>query len=72
MTNTGKIATGILLGTVVGAMLGVLFAPKKGSKTRSLIADKARDVGSSVSSGYTKAKDMIGITGQKHETVTVN
>jgi gas vesicle protein len=41
MTNTGKIATGVLVGTVLGAALGLLLAPKKGSKTRALIADKA-------------------------------
>jgi gas vesicle protein len=71
MTNTGKIATGVLVGTVLGAALGLLLAPKKGSKTRALIADKARDVGATVSSGYKKAKDMLGMTGEKKE-VAVN
>jgi gas vesicle protein len=35
MNNTGKIALGILVGTVVGGTLGILFAPKKGAKTRA-------------------------------------
>jgi gas vesicle protein len=55
----------------LGAALGLLLAPKKGSKTRALIADKARDVGATVSSGYKKAKDMLSMTGEKKE-VAVN
>lgn len=68
MTNTGKIATGILVGTVLGATLGVLFAPKKGSKTRALIADKARKVGSAVGDGYNKAKRLISRNAPEKDT----
>jgi len=61
MTNTGKIATGFILGTVLGTTLGLLFAPKKGSKTRALIAEKANDVKATVSDKYIKAKDLLGL-----------
>lgn len=67
MTNTRKVTTGILVGAVVGATLGLLFAPKKGTKTRALIAEKVKEVGSSASSGYNKAKDMLGMTRKKEE-----
>ncbi len=40
--ETGKTAAGILLGIGVGALLGVLFAPHKGSKTRSKIMSKGQ------------------------------
>lgn len=41
--NTGKTAAGVLLGVGVGALLGVLFAPAKGTKTRRRIMDKGQD-----------------------------
>lgn len=42
--DTGKAALGIVLGIGVGALLGVLFAPDKGSKTRKRIMDKGHDL----------------------------
>ncbi len=34
---------GFLVGATVGAMVGVLFAPKSGEETRKLIADKTNE-----------------------------
>lgn len=42
--NTGKIVGSIVVGALVGATLGVLFAPHKGTKTRSMIANGAEDI----------------------------
>lgn len=41
MSNNGNTVLGILAGTAVGAVLGILFAPDKGSNTRQRIADEA-------------------------------
>lgn len=41
--NTGKIVLGILGGVAAGALLGVLFAPEQGKKTRKKIVDKGND-----------------------------
>ncbi len=42
--STGKVVLGTLAGLAVGAILGILFAPDKGSKTRKKIIDKGDDV----------------------------
>ena len=41
--ESGKTAAGVLLGVGVGALLGVLFAPAKGTKTRKRIMDKGQN-----------------------------
>lgn len=46
MTNTKLIMTGLVAGTVIGATLGLLFAPAKGSKIRTAIIDKVKRIGS--------------------------
>jgi gas vesicle protein len=38
--NSGKIILGTLAGVVIGAALGVLFAPDKGTNTRKKIIGK--------------------------------
>jgi gas vesicle protein len=41
--ETGKTAAAVALGVGIGALLGILFAPAKGSKTRQRILDKGTD-----------------------------
>ena len=41
--NTGKVVLGTLAGIAIGAVGGILFAPKKGSETRKQMKDKADD-----------------------------
>ena len=41
--DTKKIIGALLVGTAVGAAIGILFAPEKGSETRKDISDKGED-----------------------------
>lgn len=41
--NKTNVAIGVLAGLAVGALLGVLFAPDKGSETRKKLSKKATD-----------------------------
>jgi gas vesicle protein len=41
--ESGKTAVGVVLGIGVGVLLGVLFAPAKGTKTRKRIMHKGQD-----------------------------
>ncbi len=41
--SAGKIVSAVLAGVAVGAALGILFAPDKGSETRRNIARRSKD-----------------------------
>jgi gas vesicle protein len=42
--NTGKLIGALLVGAAIGGVLGILFAPDKGSETRKKIANKAGEL----------------------------
>ncbi len=44
MENSGKIVGALVLGAVLGGVIGILFAPDKGSKTRKKMMSGAKDL----------------------------
>jgi len=46
--TTGKVLLGVLAGVAAGAILGILFAPDKGSVTRKKISKKSKDYADAV------------------------
>jgi len=42
--STGKTLLGLVAGIAAGAVLGILFAPEKGSVTRNQISQKGEDL----------------------------
>jgi len=52
--STGKILLGALAGVAVGAALGILFAPDKGSVTRKKIMDMAGNLGEEIKEKITE------------------
>jgi gas vesicle protein len=58
MKSTSKIAIiSVIAGAAIGAALGILFAPDKGSVTRKKLKDKAEDLGDNLSDKYNVLKD---------------
>lgn len=64
--NTGKAVLTVLASVAVGATLGVLFAPDKGSATRKKIVQKKDDY---VGELENKFNDFIGQITRKFEAV---
>ncbi|KAB1067887.1 YtxH domain-containing protein [Tamlana haliotis] len=62
MNNNESTALGIIAGSLVGAAVGILFAPYKGSKTRQIIADEAVLAKEKLETELASAKDIIAKT----------
>jgi len=56
----GGFMMGLLTGTVLGAGLGMLLAPKAGSELRGAIGEQAKNWGSAASEQYKKASETAG------------
>lgn len=56
----GSFVMGLLTGTVLGAGLGMLFAPKAGSELRNQISEQAGSLANQASEGVRKVSDSAG------------
>jgi gas vesicle protein len=56
----GGFMMGLLMGTVLGAGIGMLLAPKAGADLRGAIGDQAKSLSKVASDQYRKASDAAG------------
>jgi gas vesicle protein len=56
----GSFVMGLLTGTVLGAGLGMLFAPKAGSELRGQISEQAGNLANQASEGVRRAQESAG------------
>lgn len=64
-SDNGKIVLGVLGGLAAGALLGILFAPDKGSETRKKIINKGEEVSDGLKE---KFNDLLNDLNQKIDT----
>lgn len=57
--STGKMLLGLLTGIAAGSMMGVLFAPDKGSSTRKKINKKSNDYLHEAGAKFNKMVDSV-------------
>jgi hypothetical protein len=56
----GSFLMGLLAGTVLGAGLGMLFAPRPGSELRNQLTEQAGRLRSTAEGAYSQATDKVG------------
>lgn len=57
--STGKVLLGIVAGVAAGALIGILFAPEKGSVTRMKIAQTGEDYAEAVKEKFNEFIDSV-------------
>ena len=57
--SSGKVLLGVLAGVAAGALLGILFAPDKGSVTRKKISKKGEDFAEGLKEKFDEFLDSV-------------
>jgi len=57
--SSGKVLLGLLAGVAAGALLGILFAPEKGSVTRKKITRKGEDFADGLTEKFNEFVDTV-------------
>ncbi len=55
-SNTGNTLIALISGAAIGAVVGILFAPDKGDKTRKKIKDGYKDIEKDMKAKFANAK----------------
>jgi gas vesicle protein len=59
MEKNNRILVALGIGVAVGSILGVLFAPNKGTETRRKIADSSEELTNKIKNRFTKGKENM-------------
>jgi len=59
MSNTSKILAALAVGVAAGAVLGILFAPEKGSETRKKINEEGKKMSDALKDKLNEVKEKI-------------
>lgn len=59
MKSTGKILAAIVAGAAIGAIVGILFAPDKGSETRKKIGEEGKKLAEDMKDKFRKGKEKL-------------
>jgi gas vesicle protein len=57
--SVSRIMTGFITGAAIGGVLGVLFAPDKGTETRRKISEKSNDMANSLKDNFKEFVDGV-------------
>jgi len=60
MNNNHPLATGLLAGAAVGLGVGMLFAPQRGSETRTQLRGQVGRYAGGIRKGYRRASTSVG------------
>lgn len=63
--KSGKILLGVLAGAAAGALMGILFAPEKGERTRRKMLNKGQDYADDLKD---KFNDFVETITEKYES----
>jgi gas vesicle protein len=59
MNNTAKILTAFAIGAAAGAILGILYAPEKGTETRKKMNEEGKKMSDALKNKYNEVKEKI-------------
>jgi gas vesicle protein len=59
MNTSGKILAAVAAGIAAGAVLGILFAPDKGTETRRKISEQGKNIAEGIKIKFNKGKEKF-------------